>query len=227
MAYFQACNYQPSALVDDGTCDFASCIEEEPVAESVDLSALEDFVAAPTKLNVFYRGLENPLEISVPGITGDMLNVSIDGNHSIKKLSDGNYVVTLVKMGQAEPTVIRLNCQMAVRKSFRPRIFASYGDSNTRNCWGKRHILDDEISTSEMHIRPLRGELSILGLTVPEVKSVRHVHLQGRDIYPVLFKHQRTHVYAEGDAEKGAPRKCSVFEDVVVRCQMDLNKSCQ
>ena len=110
--YFQACNYQPSALVDDGTCDFASCIEEEPVVASVDLSALEDFVAAPTKLNVFYRGLENPLEISVPGVDKDNVDVRIDGGHSIKRKSDGTYVVEPNKSSSVSEANISVSVEL-------------------------------------------------------------------------------------------------------------------
>ena len=138
------------------------------------MSALEDFVAAPTKLNVFYRGLENPLEISVPGITGDMLNVSIDGNHSIKKLSDGNYVVTPSQNGasRANITVIAElpdgSSKVLPAKNFRvleiPSAIAR---------WGKRTSLDDEISTSEMlEFAPLSASLVDFGFDlVPEVKS--------------------------------------------------------
>ena len=50
-------------------------------------------VVSPTKMNVFYRGVENPVEVSVPGVAQDKINVSIDGGHSIKKQPGGSYVV--------------------------------------------------------------------------------------------------------------------------------------
>ena len=32
-------------------------------------------VVSPTKMNVFYRGLPNPVEVSVPGVPGDKIDV--------------------------------------------------------------------------------------------------------------------------------------------------------
>ena len=50
-------------------------------------------VVSPTKMNVFYRGVPNPVEVSVPGVAQDKIDVRIDGGHSIKKQPDGSYVV--------------------------------------------------------------------------------------------------------------------------------------
>ena len=50
-------------------------------------------VVSPTKMNVFYRGVPNPVEISVHGVASDKLRVSISGSHKIKKQSDGTYIV--------------------------------------------------------------------------------------------------------------------------------------
>jgi gliding motility-associated protein GldM len=50
-------------------------------------------VVSPTKMNVFYRGVPNPVEISVPGVASDKLRVSISGSHKIKKQRDGTYLV--------------------------------------------------------------------------------------------------------------------------------------
>ena len=50
-------------------------------------------VVSPTKMNVFYRGVPNPVEVSVPGVAQDKIDVRIDGGHSIKKQPDGSYIV--------------------------------------------------------------------------------------------------------------------------------------
>jgi len=62
-------------------------------------------VVSPTKMNVFYRGLPNPVEISVPGVPGDRLDVRITGGHKIKKQPDGSYVVEPGKTKEAKITV--------------------------------------------------------------------------------------------------------------------------
>ena len=51
-------------------------------------------VVSPTKMNVFYRGLPNPVEVSVPGVPADKIDVRITGNHKIKKEADGTFTVT-------------------------------------------------------------------------------------------------------------------------------------
>ena len=50
-------------------------------------------VVSPTKMNVFYRGVPNPVEVSVPGVPQDKIEVRIDGGHKISKQPDGSYVV--------------------------------------------------------------------------------------------------------------------------------------
>ncbi|MDG5800897.1 gliding motility protein GldM [Marinilabiliaceae bacterium ANBcel2] len=48
-------------------------------------------VISPTKMNVFYEGIDNPVEISAPGIPSENLNVSIN-NADIRRVADG-YVI--------------------------------------------------------------------------------------------------------------------------------------
>lgn len=48
-------------------------------------------VISPTKMNVFYEALENPVEISVPGISGSQLKVSF-GNCTYRKRGDVYWV---------------------------------------------------------------------------------------------------------------------------------------
>jgi gliding motility-associated protein GldM len=62
-------------------------------------------VVSPTKLNLFYVGVENPVEISVPGVGSDKIFPTIN-NGTIRK--DGNgFIVSPARSGQnAEVTVI-------------------------------------------------------------------------------------------------------------------------
>ncbi|WP_439182918.1 gliding motility protein GldM [Carboxylicivirga taeanensis] len=48
-------------------------------------------VISPTKMNVFYEALENPVEVSVPGVSGSQLKVSF-GNCTFRKSGDVFYV---------------------------------------------------------------------------------------------------------------------------------------
>ncbi len=48
-------------------------------------------VVAPTAMNVFYRGLENPVEVSVPGVPTEKLEVSV--SNASKSGSKGKFMV--------------------------------------------------------------------------------------------------------------------------------------
>jgi gliding motility-associated protein GldM len=65
-------------------------------------------VVSPTKMNVFYRGLDNPVEISVPGVAQEDLDVSITGGHSLRKTDEG----WVVKPGQGSEAKIAVSATM-------------------------------------------------------------------------------------------------------------------
>ena len=50
-------------------------------------------VVSPTKMNVFYRGLENPVEISVPGVAAENIRPTINNGHKLKRTSSGWVVI--------------------------------------------------------------------------------------------------------------------------------------
>jgi gliding motility-associated protein GldM len=60
--------------------------------------AKPSMTVSPTKMNVFYAGLDNPVSISVPGISASNLLVGIT-NGNIQPGQDGNYVVRPDKIG--------------------------------------------------------------------------------------------------------------------------------
>ena len=59
--------------------------------------AKPSMTVSPTKMNVFYWGLDNPVSISVPGVSANNLNVSIT-NGTINKGANG-YIVRPDKVG--------------------------------------------------------------------------------------------------------------------------------
>ena len=62
-------------------------------------------VVSPTKMNVFYRGVPNPVEISVPGVPADKITATISGDHKLEKQPDGTFVVRPGKQADAKITV--------------------------------------------------------------------------------------------------------------------------
>jgi gliding motility-associated protein GldM len=68
-----------------------------------------NLVISPTKMNVFYVGIPNPVSISVPGIPADNLKPSIT-NGRLYKISPGNYEVKPNTPGQE--CIIRVSGQI-------------------------------------------------------------------------------------------------------------------
>jgi gliding motility-associated protein GldM len=65
-------------------------------------------VVSPTKMNVFYRGLPNPVEISVPGVAQEDLQVTITGGHTLTKDGAG----WIVKPGKGKECNIAVSAKM-------------------------------------------------------------------------------------------------------------------
>lgn len=75
------------------------------------LVARPSLTVAATKMKVLYKGVENPLKISVPGIPSEHLRVSITGGNSLQKQSADEYMAKLANNSprQAEIVVSRID----------------------------------------------------------------------------------------------------------------------
>lgn len=69
--------------------------------------AKPSLVVSPTKMNVFYIGPENPVEISVPGVPADKISASLtpSTHGSITKSSKGGYIVKVTRAGKCSIAV--------------------------------------------------------------------------------------------------------------------------
>jgi len=76
----------------DGTDKYFEFAEEYQVAEA-------NLVIMPTKMNVFYQAVDNPVRVSVPGIKGDQIRVSIDNGRIEPKGNE--FIVKPTKVGAA------------------------------------------------------------------------------------------------------------------------------
>ena len=65
-------------------------------------------VVSPVNMNVFYRGLDNPVEISVPGVDRSALSVTMSGG-SISPSADGTYNV---KPGEGKDATINVTANI-------------------------------------------------------------------------------------------------------------------
>ena len=62
-------------------------------------------VVSPTKMNVFYRGVDNPVSVGVPGFTDEEITATCDGCTSISKGSDG-YIVRVGSGREAKVSAV-------------------------------------------------------------------------------------------------------------------------
>jgi gliding motility-associated protein GldM len=66
-------------------------------------------VVEPTKMNVFYRGLENPVSIAVPGVPADKINPSCPGHTLTRGKGSGEWVI---KPGNSKEAKISVRATM-------------------------------------------------------------------------------------------------------------------
>lgn len=66
--------------------------------------AKANLVVSPTKMNVFYVGVDNPVSVSIAGVAGDKIEPSIT-NGRFKKVRDGEYIVNPIRPGNSLVTV--------------------------------------------------------------------------------------------------------------------------
>lgn len=69
------------------------------------LVATPSVAVSPTKMNVFYRGIDNPIDVSVPGFANEQVRVSINGGNTVRNLGNGAYNVRMAANSPARVTV--------------------------------------------------------------------------------------------------------------------------
>ncbi len=99
--------------------------------------ARPSLVVSPTKMNVLYRGIENPVDISVPGVPSENIVATISGGHQLIKKSNGKYVAKMQAQPGNEASIsvsarmadgtIRPMGKMEFRVKRLPRPFAYWG----------------------------------------------------------------------------------------------------
>jgi gliding motility-associated protein GldM len=62
-------------------------------------------VISPTKMNVMYIGLDNPLDISVPGVAQADVTAQVEGNGSVTKNADGTFTGRVNAVGPVKVKV--------------------------------------------------------------------------------------------------------------------------
>ncbi len=73
--------------------------------ESAYQVAARAVVVSPTKMNVLYIGVDNPMKISVPGVGQNDVSASLNGAGSLAKNADGTYTAKVTAVGKCKIAV--------------------------------------------------------------------------------------------------------------------------
>lgn len=86
--------------------------------------ATPSLVVSPTKMNVFYKGLENPISVSVSGMASEKLNVRVQGGGcQVKKTKAGEYEIIPSSKSQDKTVKVIVSSTDPGSKPFKPYEF--------------------------------------------------------------------------------------------------------
>ncbi|MCI5056602.1 MAG: gliding motility protein GldM [Flavobacteriales bacterium] len=75
-------------------------------------------VVSPIKMNMLYRGVDNPLSISVPGVSSDKITATITGSgNALKKQKDGTY---LAVVSTSSPRTVKVRVSANLESGSKP-----------------------------------------------------------------------------------------------------------
>jgi gliding motility-associated protein GldM len=124
-------------------------------------------------MNVFYIGVDNPVEISASGVPAEKVNASISGG-SIRRTSGANYIVNVKSPGE-----VTVNCSANIdgttkalgSKKFRvkrvPDPMASVGTGeNKRGGMIAKNSLINQVVRAEMENFDFDLKFTVVGFTV-------------------------------------------------------------
>jgi gliding motility-associated protein GldM len=60
---------------------------------------------SPTKMNVFYRGVDNPIDVAASGFSAEKISITFT-NGLVKKVGGSSYVINPTKIGEGQPVTV-------------------------------------------------------------------------------------------------------------------------
>ena len=114
--------------------------------------ARPSLVVYPTQMNVFYKGIENPVDISVPGVPAENIRATITGGNNLRKVGSNSCVV---KMSPSSPNKVYVN------------VSATMADGSTRNM-GRMEFRAKRLPTP---FSAINGKQGTLRMSPSEMKA--------------------------------------------------------
>jgi gliding motility-associated protein GldM len=130
-------------------------------------------VVSPVQMNVFYRGLDNPVEISVPGVGADKLKPSCEGCETFSKGENGQWVV---RPSQGQKATISVSADInGQTKSIGSKEFRIKRIPDPIPSFNNKRPTDGTIGVADARVAPgVRAEMEGFDFNVTvKVKSFR------------------------------------------------------
>ena len=148
-------------------------VKEYPFQSSYEVG-VPSVSVSPTKMNVFYIGVDNPVEISASGVPAEKVNASITGGGTLVRKSGAEWVVRVKSQGE-----VTINCSANIdgqtkslgSKKFRvkrvpdPRAVIGTGDNKTGGVIAKNSLIN-QIVRAEMENFDFDLKFQIVQFTV-------------------------------------------------------------
>jgi gliding motility-associated protein GldM len=107
-------------------------------------------VVSPTQMNVFYRGLDNPVEISVPGVGADKISATCDGGELTKGAGGYN-----VRPGTGQKATISVTAEInGEKKNIGSKEFRIKRIPDPIPSFNKKRPTDSTISLTDARVAP-------------------------------------------------------------------------
>jgi gliding motility-associated protein GldM len=136
-------------------------------------------VVSPVQMNVFYRGLDNPVEISVPGVGADKIQASCDGCKSFGKGQGGTWNV---QPGDGQKATISVTANInGENKSIGNKEFRIKRIPDPVPSFNGKRPTDGTITLSDARVAPgIRAEMENFDFNVTvKVKSFKMTVTKG------------------------------------------------
>jgi gliding motility-associated protein GldM len=155
-------------------------IEDWPFYVNPFTVAEANLVIEPTAMNVFYRGIDNPVSIAVPGVASDKISATCVGHNLRSGTKQGEWII---KPGQGIEANISVSATMpdGSKKSFPVKLFRVKAIPDPVPRFGGKTPTDSSIKRDDFVITPgIRADMKDFEFDVKvSVKSFTMVFIKG------------------------------------------------
>ncbi|MFZ6051045.1 type IX secretion system motor protein PorM/GldM [Halocola ammonii] len=193
-----------------GTETFNLYVPEMTVAEA-------SLVVSPTKMNVFYRGVENPVEISVPGVGPEAIEATCPG-HRLTKNPDNTYTM---RPGDSNTAKISVTAEMpdGTKQNMGTKEFRVKRIPDPVPSFGRKTPYDNTIEKGTMVVQPgVLAEMQNFDFDVDvKVVEFKMVFIRDGQIIEKVSKSNRVTEEMKANMQRTGRGQKFFIEDIKVK----------